>query len=115
MQGPFAAPDSGAGKGAPPGDDKVRIYLVAKEFSVSSDAMLSILRGLGVEAKSHMSSIDQETVELVRRTFAKEKEAVRQDYARKRAVQRESRKRSAQAMAQSIHAGSIPARTLQAA
>ena len=116
MQGPFAAPDSGGAKGAPPGgervdpkDDKVRIYLVAKEFSVSSDAMLSILRGLGVEAKSHMSSIDQETVELVRRTFAKEKEAVRQDYARKRAVQRESRKRSAQALAQSTGAPAAPA------
>lgn len=109
MQGPFAAPDSGGAKGAPPGDDKVRIYLVAKEFSVSSDAMLSILRGLGVEAKSHMSSIDHETVELVRRTFAKEKEAVRQDYARKRAVQRESRKRSAQALAQSTGAPTAPA------
>jgi translation initiation factor IF-2 len=108
VQGPFAAPDSGGAKGAA-GDDKVRIYLVAKEFSVSSDALLSILRGLGVEAKSHMSSIDQETVELVRRTFAKEKEAVRQDYARKRAVQRESRKRSAQALAQAAGAPAAPA------
>jgi translation initiation factor IF-2 len=108
VQGPFAAPDSGGAKGAA-GDDKVRIYLVAKEFSVSSDALLSILRGLGVEAKSHMSSIDQETVELVRRTFAKEKEAVRQDYARKRAVQRESRKRSAQALAQAAGTPAAPA------
>jgi translation initiation factor IF-2 len=108
VQGPFAAPDSGGAKGAA-GDDKVRIYLVAKEFSVSSDALLSILRGLGVEAKSHMSSIDQETVELVRRTFAKEKEAVRQDYARKRAVQRESRKRTAQALAQAAGTPAAPA------
>ncbi len=99
---PRLAPDSGAakggGKGQPPGE-KVRIYVVAKEFSVSSDAMMTILRNLGVEAKSHMSSIDDETVDLIRKTFAKEKEAVLQEDARKREVQRASRKRTAAAQA----------------
>ncbi|MBZ0268508.1 translation initiation factor IF-2 N-terminal domain-containing protein [bacterium] len=76
------AKDSG-GKAA-----KVRIYQIAKDFSISSDAMLKIVHGLGVEAKSHMSSIDMETVEKVKQTFAKEKEAVKEDIARKAAVHR---------------------------
>jgi translation initiation factor IF-2 len=79
--------------------DKVRIYQIAKEFSVSSEAMLKIVRGLGLEVKSHMSSIDEETVELVREQFDKEKEAIKKDEARKREVERASRRRKAQAEA----------------
>jgi translation initiation factor IF-2 len=108
---PRFAPDSGGSKGAPKDEasgDKVRIYVVAKEFSVSSDAMMSILKGLGVEAKSHMSSIDAATVELVRKTFAKEKEAVLQEDARKREVQRASRKRTAAAQAAQAHPPAAP-------
>jgi hypothetical protein len=61
MRGPdgegFLAPDKGAGKaGGSSKPDKVRIYQIAKEYSVSSEAMLNVVRSLGVEAKSHMSS-----------------------------------------------------------
>ena len=76
--------------------EKFRIYQVAKEFSVSSEALLKILSGLGIEAKSHMSSIDGEAVERVRREFDKEKEAVKEDFARKREVDRASRRRAQQ-------------------
>ena len=62
---PAWAPDSGSGKGGAKMSKtgKVRIYQIAKDFSVSSDAMLQIVRGFGVEAKSHMSSIDLETAD----------------------------------------------------
>ncbi len=105
---PLRAPDSGSAKGGAKGEgaEKVRIYVIAKQYSVSSDAMMTILRNLGVEAKSHMSSIDDETVELIRKTFAKEKEAVLQEDARKREVQRASRKRTA--AAQAAHAQAQP-------
>ncbi|HMB68839.1 MAG TPA: translation initiation factor IF-2 [bacterium] len=79
--------------------EKVRIYQIAKEYSVSSEAMLKIVRGLGVEAKSHMSSIDAETVQKVEQEFNKEKQAVKEDFARKRAVDRASRKRAQEAKA----------------
>ncbi len=74
--------------------DRLRIYQVAKEFSVSSDALLKIVRDLGIEAKSHMSSIDAETVERVRSTFDKEKEAVKVGFARKREVARAVRRKA---------------------
>jgi len=61
--------------------------------------MLGIVRGLGVEAKSHMSSIDAATVEKVRKEFVKEKEAVKEDFARKREVDRKSRRRAMESKA----------------
>ena len=83
--------DAGAKKA-----EKVRIYQIAKEYSISSEAMLNIVRGLGIEAKSHMSSVEPETIERIRREFDKEKEAVKEDFARKREVERASRRRKAQ-------------------
>ncbi|GJM43870.1 MAG: translation initiation factor IF-2 [Gemmatimonadota bacterium] len=79
--------------------EKVRIYQIAKEYSVSSEAMLKIVRGLGAEAKSHMSSIDADIAKKVEQEFNKEKEAVKEDFARKRAVDRASRKRQQGALA----------------
>jgi translation initiation factor IF-2 len=98
----FPAPERGGGKsGSGPGKpEKVRIYQIAKEYSVSSEAMLNVVRGLGIEAKSHMSSIEPETVERIRREFDKEKEAVKEDFARRREVERASRRRKAQAQPQ---------------
>jgi translation initiation factor IF-2 len=104
---PAFAPDTGSGKGTvrstKSGDksktEKTRIYQIAKEFSVSSEAMLTIVRGFGVEVKSHMSSIDEATVDRVRKEFDKQTEAVKEDYARKREVERASRRRQAQAAA----------------
>jgi translation initiation factor IF-2 len=105
-EGPLLSPDAG-GKGGKPG--KVRIYELAKEYSVSSEAMVNIVRGLGVEAKSHMSSIEPATVELVRKEFAKKTEAVKEDFARRREVDRKSRKR---AMAKKDGTPPVPAATV---
>ncbi|MDP6529663.1 MAG: translation initiation factor IF-2 N-terminal domain-containing protein, partial [Gemmatimonadota bacterium] len=66
-----------SGSGAKTG--KVRIYQVAREHDVSSEAVLKIVRDMGVAVKSHMSSIEVDTVEAVRLTFDREKEVARQD------------------------------------
>jgi translation initiation factor IF-2 len=104
---PAFAPDSGSGKAGPGGKkaEKVRVYQIAKEYSVSSDALLKVIRDLGVEAKSHMSSVDEATVERIRREFDKQTEAVKEDYARKREVQRASRRRKAETAA--VEAGAV--------
>jgi translation initiation factor IF-2 len=110
---PKWAAEAGDGEGAHGARkkaEKFRIYQIAKEFSVSSDALLAIVRGLGIEVKSHMSSIDGEVVERVRREFDKEKEAVKEDYARKREVERASRRRKAQAQSAETVAEARPAK-----
>ncbi|MBM3319333.1 MAG: translation initiation factor IF-2 [Candidatus Eisenbacteria bacterium] len=63
---------------------KKRIYQVAKDFHVSSEAMLKVLREMRVDAKSHMSSIDEDLIEEIRKRFAAEKAAVREKEVRKR-------------------------------
>lgn len=62
---------------------KKRIYQVAKEFRISSDALIGMLRKLGHDVKSHMNSIDDEVVEQVRVEFEKKKDAVKKEYAKK--------------------------------
>ena len=61
-----------------------RIYLVARDFHVSSEAMLKMLREMKVEVKSHMSSIDEDLIVEIRKKFDAEKEAVQKDEDRKR-------------------------------
>jgi translation initiation factor IF-2 len=63
---------------------KRRVYEAAKDMGMSSEALVSILRSLSVEVKSHMSSIDESVVEQVRLKLAREKEAVKEEEARKR-------------------------------
>ncbi len=63
--------------------DKLRVYQVAKDFNVSSEALLGILDGLGAPAKSHMSTLDPSVVDLVRQRFQDEKKAVQEEDARK--------------------------------
>ena len=46
--------------------EKVRIYQLAKELNLETKDMLELLDSMGVEYKSHSSTIDEETAETVR-------------------------------------------------
>jgi translation initiation factor IF-2 len=50
--------------------EKVRIYQLAKELDLESKEMLAILDEMGVEYKSHSSSLDEETAAAVRQLAA---------------------------------------------
>jgi translation initiation factor IF-2 len=63
---------------------KRRVYEVAKDMGMSSEALVHILKSLSVEVKSHMSSVSDEVIEQVRSKLAREKEAVKEEEARKR-------------------------------
>ena len=62
---------------------KKRIYQVAKEFRISSEALIGMLAKLGYDFKSHMNALDDDVVEKVLAEFQKEKEAVKREYAKK--------------------------------
>ena len=72
---------------------KVRIYEVARRFDVSSEAMVNLLREMGVPVKNHMSSVDDETVERVRAKFDAEKEAVKHAEEEKKKRLEEARRK----------------------
>jgi len=63
---------------------KRRVYEVAKDMGMSSEALVHILKSLSVEVKSHMSSVGDDVIEQVRSKLAREKEAVKEEEARKR-------------------------------
>ncbi|MCU0611482.1 MAG: translation initiation factor IF-2 [Candidatus Eisenbacteria bacterium] len=60
-----------------------RVHQVAKEFNISSEALMELLRGMAVEVKSHMSTVDDDTVARVKQHFDAEKDKLREEAARK--------------------------------
>ena len=57
-----------------------RIYEVAKDYKISSEALLSILRDLGFTVKSHMSVADEKMFLAIQEKFEKEKAEVKKEY-----------------------------------
>src|SRR5512144_1561642 len=86
---------------------KRRVYEAAKDMGMSSEALVSILRSLHVEVKSHMSSIDESVVEQVRLKLAREKEAVKEEEARKREKAVQAAKAAAEAQRRTAPAGGL--------
>ncbi len=56
-----------------------RIHQLAKEFKISSAAMLKIIRDLGFEPKSHMSVATLEMITAVTKKFAEEKQEAKKE------------------------------------
>ncbi len=63
---------------------KKRIYELAKEYHVSSKAMVDIIRGLGFPVKSHSTAVDDQILQAVQKKFASEKEEVKKEIAAKK-------------------------------
>ena len=49
----------------------VRIYELAKKLQISNKELIKMLGQHGVEVKTHMSSVDEETAELILEEFRK--------------------------------------------
>jgi translation initiation factor IF-2 len=100
-----------------PATKKPRVYEVAKDLGMSSEAVLQIVKRLGVEAKNHMSTLLPETVEKIRAEMAHETTAVKEELARKheqelqRARDERARVAAAAAAAQAAAPPRAPAAT----
>ncbi len=68
-----------------------RVYQVAREFNLSSEALLKMLREMGLAVKSHMSAIDDENIEALKGKLTEEKEAVKKEVARKKKIVEEAK------------------------
>ncbi len=62
---------------------KRRVYQVAKEFRISSEALIGVLRKLGYDVKTHMNAIDDDVVASARAEFEKEKDVIKREFAKK--------------------------------
>ncbi|TMQ70968.1 MAG: translation initiation factor IF-2, partial [Candidatus Eisenbacteria bacterium] len=80
-----------------------RVYEVAKDLGMSSEAVLQIVRRLGAEVKNHMSTISTDIVEKVKGEISQKAAVVKEEQARKHEIElqraREERARAAQTAA----------------
>ncbi|MGQ9811751.1 MAG: translation initiation factor IF-2 N-terminal domain-containing protein, partial [bacterium] len=65
---------------------KKRVYQVARDLNLSSEALLRILAEMNVAVKSHMSSIEEEVIDAIKGKLSEEKEAVKREAARKKEI-----------------------------
>src|SRR5262245_55567124 len=52
---------------------KMRVHEIAKEMGIPSKDLLAKIHALGIEAKSHQSSLDADDVDKIKRTLARER------------------------------------------
>ncbi len=62
---------------------KKRVYEIAREFNLSSVAMVEQIRSLGFEVKNHMAVCTTDMVEAVQKKFDSERQATRRKLRRK--------------------------------
>ncbi|OGC84069.1 MAG: hypothetical protein A2V73_00370 [candidate division Zixibacteria bacterium RBG_19FT_COMBO_42_43] len=70
-----------------------RLHQIAKEYNISSDALLSVLREMGFSIKSHMSIADDKMLKAIAEKFRVEKEDIKKEIALKKKKQEERSQR----------------------
>ena len=63
---------------------KEKVYKLAKEFKVSSEALVQMLRGMGITVKSHMSTVDENLRDQIKQKFEQERAEIKKQYAKKK-------------------------------
>jgi len=63
---------------------KEKVYKLAQEFKVSSEALVQMLRGMGIPVKGHMSTVDESLRDDIKKKFEQERAEVKKEYARKK-------------------------------
>ena len=73
--------------------EKRRVYQVAKEQKLSSDALISMLKDMDFEVKSHMSVVSEDMLNAITRKIQEEKQSSIAEVKRQKAKE-DSRKQS---------------------
>ena len=74
---------------------KKRLYLVAKEYNITSDAIVKMCHDLGFPVKNHMSTANDEMLAAIDMRFKKERETIKREIETKKmkAISREREKK----------------------
>jgi translation initiation factor IF-2 len=63
---------------------KEKVYKLAEEFKVSSEALVQMLRGMGIPVKSHMSTVDENLRDDIKKKFESDRAEIKREYERKK-------------------------------
>ena len=66
--------------------EKKRIYQLAKDFHVSSEALISMLKDLKFSVKSHMSTVDDKMFNAIKEQFEKQQDKALKDIQKKKKI-----------------------------
>jgi len=61
---------------------KLRVYELGRHYGVDSKQIMALLQKMKVQAKSHMSVIEDEDVDKIHAVFQRKRELARENYAR---------------------------------
>lgn len=75
---------------------KIRVYNLAHELDMDSKEVIELLNDLDIEVSSHMSTITDETAELVKGMYAGDNTAAENEEAHKEAVKAEAESKEAE-------------------
>ncbi len=70
---------------------KEKVYKLAQEFKVSSEALVQLLRSMGIPVKSHMSTVDENLRDEIKKRFAQERAEIKREYERKKQMMAKAR------------------------
>jgi len=65
---------------------KEKVYKLAQEFKVSSEALVQMLRQMGIPVKSHMSTVDENLRDEIKKKFESERAEIKKEYERKKQI-----------------------------
>ena len=72
---------------------KMRVYELAKEFEITSEALIHLLREMDVPVRSHMSSLDDGQVARVRTRMERDKRRPEKEAKKDAGTRRRRRRR----------------------
>ncbi len=90
---------------------KEKVYKLAQEFKVSSEALVQMLRNMGIPVKSHMSTVDENLRGEIKKRFEADRAEIKKEYQRKKqklARAREEMEAKAEAATQQAQAEQPP-------
>jgi translation initiation factor IF-2 len=65
---------------------KEKVYKLAQEFKVSSEALVQLLHQMGIAVKSHMSTVDENLRDEIKKKFESERAEIKKEYERKKQI-----------------------------
>jgi len=72
---------------------KKRLFQVAREYKITSEALLKMLRTLGFQVKSHMSTATEEILDAIEKKFKSEKESIKKEIEVKKKKTKDRKKK----------------------
>jgi translation initiation factor IF-2 len=89
---------------------KEKVYKLAQEFKMSSEALVQMLHGMGIKVKSHMSTVDENLRDEIKKRLEQERAEIKREYERKKQMRTKAREELAEEPAVPVPAPTVQAK-----